>query len=150
MSDGTVKAWGDNIYGQLGDGTTDDRNAPVTVSGLGAGSGVTTISLPEFSHSVVRLSDGSVKAWGYNTYGSGRRHHYPPRYAGGGERPWRERRHRPRRPGTAHAGAVLGWQRQSLGKQSQGTDRRWHDLQQRLLYEAHAGGGERLPARAAA
>ena len=33
-SDGTVWAWGHNAYGQLGDGTTATRKAPVQVVGL--------------------------------------------------------------------------------------------------------------------
>jgi alpha-tubulin suppressor-like RCC1 family protein len=31
---GSVKCWGDNIYGGLGDGTATDRLTPVTVQGL--------------------------------------------------------------------------------------------------------------------
>ncbi|MDP8218712.1 MAG: RCC1 domain-containing protein [Candidatus Theseobacter exili] len=30
-NDGTVWAWGSNSYGQLGDGTTSNRNTPVRV-----------------------------------------------------------------------------------------------------------------------
>jgi alpha-tubulin suppressor-like RCC1 family protein len=33
-SDGTVWAWGSNIFSELGDGTTTNRSTPVQVSGL--------------------------------------------------------------------------------------------------------------------
>jgi len=64
-SDGTVWAWGDNAYGQLGDGTTTQRNTPVQVSGL---SSVTAIAAGEY-HTVALESDGTVWAWGYNVWG---------------------------------------------------------------------------------
>jgi alpha-tubulin suppressor-like RCC1 family protein len=34
LEDGTVKAWGDNSAGELGDGSTDSRKTPVTVTSL--------------------------------------------------------------------------------------------------------------------
>jgi len=62
---GKVWAWGNNEYGQLGDGTTTDRSFPVQVSGL---SGVTAVSAGG-PHSLALKSDGTVWAWGYNRYG---------------------------------------------------------------------------------
>ncbi len=64
-SDGTVWAWGYNDYGQLGDGTTTYRNAPVQVSSL---SGVIAIAGGN-DHSLAVKSDGTVWAWGDNHYG---------------------------------------------------------------------------------
>ncbi len=64
-SDGTVWAWGKNDYGQLGDGTTSNKNStPVQVSGL---SDVTAIAAGE-AHTLALKSDGTVWAWGHNSY----------------------------------------------------------------------------------
>jgi len=63
--DGSVWAWGDNRFGQLGDGTTINKNIPIQVLGL---SNVTMID--SFCiHNLALKEDGSVWAWGYNGYG---------------------------------------------------------------------------------
>ena len=67
-SDGSVVAWGDNSFGQLGDGTRTNRLSPVPVTGLGAGSGVVAVVGGLF-HSFAIKADGSVVGWGYNATG---------------------------------------------------------------------------------
>lgn len=62
-SDGTVWAWGSNVFSQLGDGTTTDRLTPVQVSGL---TNIVAIDSTNY-HSLAVKSDGTVWAWGYNT-----------------------------------------------------------------------------------
>ncbi|REE96682.1 S8 family serine peptidase [Thermomonospora umbrina] len=64
-ADGTVRAWGDNANGQLGDGTTTQRNTPVTVTGP---SSVTTVDAGA-AHSLATEADGEVRAWGTNSHG---------------------------------------------------------------------------------
>jgi alpha-tubulin suppressor-like RCC1 family protein len=66
-SDGTMWSWGQNLYGQLGDGTTTDRNTPVQVVGL---TGVTTVIATGAFHTTALKNDGTVWAWGRNTYGN--------------------------------------------------------------------------------
>lgn len=69
-SDGTLVSWGRNSYGQLGDGTEDDRGTPVAVdtSGVLAGKRVVAISTGA-SSSLALCSDGTVASWGSNFYG---------------------------------------------------------------------------------
>ena len=75
-SDGNAYAWGDNSYGQLGDGTTAQRSTPIMVR---TPDRKTYPDLPEdFTyvqvsaggrHSLALGSDGNAYAWGYNSYG---------------------------------------------------------------------------------
>jgi len=64
-NDGTVMAWGWNFAGQLGDGTTLDRNVPAEVSGL---TGIIAVSCGA-SHSLALKDDGTVWTWGRNSNG---------------------------------------------------------------------------------
>ena len=66
--DGSVWAWGGNVVGQLGDGTTTPGFTPVPVSGFGIGSGVVAIAAGNF-YSLAMKADGTVWAWGPNLSG---------------------------------------------------------------------------------
>ena len=66
-STGRVLAWGDNRYGQLGDGKTAQSDVPVSVK-LPAGSNVTAIAAGGY-HSLAVTSTGQVLAWGDNAHG---------------------------------------------------------------------------------
>ena len=66
LGSGSVKCWGANNYGQLGDGTTSNRNEPAQVSGLT--SGVVSIS-GGYEHTCAVLTNGEAKCWGRNGYG---------------------------------------------------------------------------------
>ncbi|NGN65983.1 S8 family serine peptidase [Streptomyces sp. A7024] len=64
MADGRVLAWGDNEFGQLGNGGTGDSLTPVAVKDL---NGPAQLSSRGFH--TLALREGQVFAWGYNRYG---------------------------------------------------------------------------------
>jgi len=67
-SAGTVKCWGYNYNGQLGNNTTTDSSIPVQVkdiAGTGTLSNVAQINLGDY-HSCALLTGGTVDCWGYN------------------------------------------------------------------------------------
>lgn len=66
LTDGGVKCWGLNASGQLADGTTVNKLAPVSVVGLSA----PAVSLVAgMHHNCVVNTLGGVECWGYNIYG---------------------------------------------------------------------------------
>src|SRR3990170_490517 len=65
IAGGDVLAWGDNQYGQLGDGTNIDSPVPVQVSGL---ANVVAVD-GGVSHSIALKNDGTVWTWGLNNFG---------------------------------------------------------------------------------
>jgi len=72
LEDKTVKCWGRNNFGQIGDGTTITRNSPTTVvsssTDSNALSGVLDLEAG-FYHTCAVLESGQVTCWGKN--GSG-------------------------------------------------------------------------------
>jgi alpha-tubulin suppressor-like RCC1 family protein len=70
-SDGTVFAWGNNFFGQLGIGfISNSSSSPVavTTTGVLAGKFVTAITAGD-QHSLALCSDGTVVSWGNNSSG---------------------------------------------------------------------------------
>ena len=66
MSDGTISSWGGNTDLQLGYTTTGPQTTPASISGL---SGFRAVSAGGTNYSLALKSDGTVWAWGSNTWG---------------------------------------------------------------------------------
>jgi alpha-tubulin suppressor-like RCC1 family protein len=62
---GGVKCWGENKFGQLGDGIPGNKTAPADVQGISTGS--IAIASRE-DHTCAVTSSGGVKCWGENKY----------------------------------------------------------------------------------
>lgn len=65
LSDGTVWGWGENTWGQLGNGTTTNSDTPVQVQNLDS---VIAITAGHY-HSMALKSNGTAWAWGDNESG---------------------------------------------------------------------------------
>jgi alpha-tubulin suppressor-like RCC1 family protein len=65
LNDGSVKCWGKNEYGQLGNGTTIGSSVPVGVVGVSDAAAV----VAGWGHSCALTKGGRVICWGYNRNG---------------------------------------------------------------------------------
>ena len=64
-NDNNLWAWGDNEYGQLGDGTTTNKTSPTKIE-----TGITFVQLSAgHAHSAGIDNEGKLWTWGYNTNG---------------------------------------------------------------------------------
>ena len=61
----SVKCWGANYYGALGDGTLTDSSVPVDVIGIEED----VVDLDADFHTCALLASGGLKCWGLNYYG---------------------------------------------------------------------------------
>ena len=62
---GLSKCWGDNTFGQLGDGTTEQRDAPIEVATEKISIAVSTGG----NHTCALLNNRGIICWGYNNNG---------------------------------------------------------------------------------
>ena len=65
MANGTVECWGDNAQGALGNGTLNDSQVPVPVTGLTGAMAV--VAGRHFSCALI--VGGTVQCWGFNVFG---------------------------------------------------------------------------------
>jgi alpha-tubulin suppressor-like RCC1 family protein len=79
-NDGGLWAWGNNLDGQIGDGTTTNRPSPVRIMG-----GVTAIAAGGW-HALALKTDGTLWVWGSNSHGQ----------LGDGRSGWGQHRTKPR------------------------------------------------------
>jgi alpha-tubulin suppressor-like RCC1 family protein len=63
---GGIRCWGNNKYGQLGDGSAEIRTVPVAVDGMTQGAGKVAAG---WNHTCAVMGNGELRCWGWNYYG---------------------------------------------------------------------------------
>lgn len=111
LVNGTVWSWGRNAFGQLGNGTNTSSNIPVQVSFPG-GTVIRTIGGGYFCSFAIK-SDGTLWAWGGNSYGQ----------LGIGT--YSDSNHPVQVSGLSNVTAVVGGTGHSLALMNDGTVRAW-------------------------
>lgn len=65
LAEGTIRCWGENDDGQLGNGRTDGPSPPVAVKGISTATAIAAGG----AHTCALLADGTVRCWGANLSG---------------------------------------------------------------------------------
>jgi alpha-tubulin suppressor-like RCC1 family protein len=65
LANGSAQCWGQNQFGEVGDGTITPSSPPVQVSGIASPSALAVGGW----HTCARMPDTSVQCWGWNDYG---------------------------------------------------------------------------------
>jgi alpha-tubulin suppressor-like RCC1 family protein len=65
ISDGTVRCWGGNDYGQIGDNSIAERHVPTVVIDINTAEAIAGAGY----HTCVVLSGGGISCWGLNSQG---------------------------------------------------------------------------------
>jgi alpha-tubulin suppressor-like RCC1 family protein len=66
LAGGGIRCWGNNKYGQLGDGSAEIRTVPVAVDGMTQGAGKVAAG---WNHTCAVMGNGELRCWGWNYYG---------------------------------------------------------------------------------
>ena len=69
LNTGAVNCWGNNFYGQLGNGNTTDRLVPVAVAAFTDVSATAVSITAGYRHTCALLNTGAVNCWGHNSNG---------------------------------------------------------------------------------
>jgi len=74
LDNGALKCWGKNDFGQLGDGTTTNRNIPTQVTGLTSGvsaiqTAISYYNSTDLTNFSCAIHNGALKCWGINNFG---------------------------------------------------------------------------------
>jgi alpha-tubulin suppressor-like RCC1 family protein len=65
LKNNLIKCWGEDTYGQLGDGLNRDSNFAVTVAGLDGNA----LAVAAGSDHTCAVTEGGVECWGRNIFG---------------------------------------------------------------------------------
>lgn len=64
IADAKIYCWGENVRGQLGDGTTEPKSTPVAVDMSGALAGKTIASISAYGENICAIASNQLYCWG--------------------------------------------------------------------------------------